>query len=266
LPPTKRSRKKEQRPDGEHTTPRGIYLLPNLFTTLNLFGGFYSIIAGINGRWEHAAVAILVSILFDGLDGRVARMTGTTSRFGVEYDSMADLVSFGVAPALLLYNHFLHDMSRLGWLASFLFVACVALRLARFNLQHAKEEKVSFTGLPSPGGAGMAASLTLFEVSGGLGEMRTDWIVLLIAYSLAFLMISTIPFRSLKSFDLKRPRPFQYLVFLLLALVVGAMAFEPVLFFTTLFFLYMVSGPIEYLFSAMRGRRAHQKPHSVEGT
>ena len=265
MPPTKRSRRKGPRPSGDDPHPRGIYLLPNLFTTLNLFFGFYAIIAGINHRWEHAAWAILASIIFDGVDGRVARMTGTTSRFGVEYDSMADLVSFGVAPGLLLYNHFLYDMRRLGWLAAFLFVACVALRLARFNLQHAKEEKVSFTGLPSPGGAGMAASITLFSVSGGFGGMKADWIVLLIAYSLAFLMISTIPFRSLKSLDLKRPQPFQYLVFLLLALVVGAMAFEPVLFFTVLFFVYMISGPVEYLISALRGRGHHGETHSVEG-
>lgn len=259
----KHSRKRQPRPQGPEEPPRGIYILPNIFTTLNLMFGFYSIIAGIQGRFLHAALAIFLAAVFDGLDGRIARMTGTTSRFGVEYDSLADLISFGLAPGLLLYNYFLNDFKRLGWLAAFLYVACAALRLARFNLQHAKEEKTTFTGLPSPGGAGMATSLTLFDLMGGFGDWDAGVLALLVAYILAFLMISTIPFRSLKTFDLKRPRSFQVLVASTLMLVVLALYQE--VFLMVFFSLYTLSGPVESLFGHLTRKKRTTETTSVEG-
>ncbi|NTW99850.1 MAG: CDP-diacylglycerol--serine O-phosphatidyltransferase [Geobacteraceae bacterium] len=141
---------------------KGIYILPNLFTTGSMFAGFYGMIAGINGDYRTAAICILVSAVFDGLDGKVARATGTTSKFGVEYDSLADLVAFGVAPGLIMYFWALKPFGRLGWLAAFLFVVCGALRLARFNVQVETVESKRFVGLPIPAAASMVASTVLF--------------------------------------------------------------------------------------------------------
>ena len=143
----------------EKKTNRGIYLLPSILTTFGMFAGFYSIIASINGDYTLAAISIMVAMLWDTLDGRVARLTNTQSDFGAEYDSLADLVSFGMAPALLVYEWSLSDLGRIGWLAAFLFLACAALRLARFNTQVGISEKRYFQGLPSPAAAGVIASM-----------------------------------------------------------------------------------------------------------
>lgn len=143
----------------EKKTNRGIYLLPSILTTFGMFAGFYSIIASINGDFTLAAISIMVAMLWDTLDGRVARLTNTQSDFGAEYDSLADLVSFGMAPALLVYEWSLSDLGRIGWLAAFLFLACAALRLARFNTQVGISEKRYFQGLPSPAAAGVIASM-----------------------------------------------------------------------------------------------------------
>ena len=138
---------------GVKTPPRGVYLLPNLFTTGALFSGFYAVIAGMNGQFEAAAIAIFVAMVFDGLDGRVARMTNTQSKFGAEYDSLSDMVSFGVAPALVAFTWSLNDAGKWGWLAAFIYCACAALRLARFNTQIGSMDKRFFMGLPSPAAA-----------------------------------------------------------------------------------------------------------------
>jgi len=143
----------------EKIPSRGIYLLPSILTTFGMFAGFYSIIASINGDFTLAAISIMVAMLWDALDGRVARLTNTQSDFGAQYDSLADLVSFGVAPALLVYEWSLSDLGRIGWLAAFIFLACAALRLARFNTQVGTSDKRYFQGLPSPAAAGVIASM-----------------------------------------------------------------------------------------------------------
>jgi CDP-diacylglycerol--serine O-phosphatidyltransferase len=141
--------------------PRSVYVLPNLFTTANLFCGFYAIIAALNYKFEISAIAILIANIFDIADGKVARITNTTSKFGVEYDSLCDLISFGVAPSLLIYCWALKPFGKFGWIASFLFTACGALRLARFNVMVSVSEKGRFTGLPIPGAASMIATTVL---------------------------------------------------------------------------------------------------------
>ena len=175
---------------------KGIYILPNLFTSASLFGGFYAIIAAIQGRYEAAAMAIIISSILDGLDGRVARFTRTTSHFGVEYDSLCDLIAFGVAPGVLAFQWALEPFGRLGWLAAFMYVICGALRLARFNVQKIVEDPNFFKGLPIPASACFIASLILFASAlGGIPENRSVIIIIMI-YVLSFLMVSTVKFYS----------------------------------------------------------------------
>ncbi len=185
---------------------RGVYLLPNLMTTAALFAGFYSIIAGINGHFEHAAIAILLAGIFDGLDGRIARLTNTQSEFGVQYDSLSDLISFGLAPALLAFNWSLAGLSeispvmgKLGWLAAFVYTACAALRLARFNTQTGVADKAYFQGLASPAAAGMLASLIWFGVDQGIAGSDLTWVMLLVTPALGLLMFSRVRYFSFKS-------------------------------------------------------------------
>lgn len=232
---------------------KGVYLLPNLLTTGSLFAGFYSIIATINGNFNIAAWFILVAAVFDALDGRVARLTGTTSRFGVEYDSLADLVAFGVAPGVLMYLWALKPFGKLGWLAAFLYVVCGALRLARFNVQVNTVESKRFVGLPIPAAAGMVAScVLLFYYLGGSGTIKKASILLLI-YVLAFLMVSNIRFYSFKDPELVKRQPFGFLVLAIFAIIIITARPEIMLF--SLAFGYMISGPIGFLFGLMRRGR-----------
>jgi CDP-diacylglycerol--serine O-phosphatidyltransferase len=248
---------------------RGIYILPNFITMGNMFCGFYAIIAVINGAFQHAAIAILIAGILDGLDGWVARMTNATSRFGVEFDSLADLVSFGVAPALLGYNWVLRPMGRIGWSAALLFVICGALRLARFNVQFYSSESKHFTGLPIPTAAGMIASLVILYDNFQLGVPKPLFIILL-TYMLAFLMVSTIKYRSLKEVHMKKRHPFSLLVFASLALFV--MAAEPQLMLFMLFSLYTLSGILESIFlhhglvhlPQLLKKKVHNKVHNKE--
>lgn len=205
----------EQNYDGENSKRRismHIYVLPNLVTTGNLFCGFYAVIAAMKGDFLVAAYAIVAASFFDLMDGRLARLTRSTSKFGAEYDSLSDLISFGMAPGILLYQWALHPFGRLGWLASFLFVACGALRLARFNVQANVVEKNYFQGLPIPMAAGIVASSVLaftdlsFEPVGNRG-------ILVMTFLLAFVMVSTFRYRSFKDLDLKERVPFRYLIF-----------------------------------------------------
>jgi CDP-diacylglycerol--serine O-phosphatidyltransferase len=185
---------------------RGVYLLPNLLTTGGLFAGFYSIIAGINGQYAAAAMAVVVAGLLDGVDGRVARLTNTQSDFGVQYDSLSDLISFGLAPAMLSFNWSLRSLGelgplagKLGWLAAFLYVACAALRLARFNTQAGAEEKSYFQGLASPAAAGTLVTTIWFCVDQGIDGATVRWLILLETAALGVLMFSRIRYWSFKS-------------------------------------------------------------------
>jgi CDP-diacylglycerol--serine O-phosphatidyltransferase len=227
---------------------KGIYLLPNLFTTGNLLCGFSSIVASINEQYIQAAVAILIAVGLDYLDGKVARMTNSSTAFGIEYDSLADLLSFGMAPGLLLYAWTLRSFGHFGWLAAFLFVICGALRLARFNVQATGVQKYAFTGLPIPAAAGVLASAVLlgrhYGDIHGIDADRPLFIVLAV-YALAFLMVSHFRYRSFKRLRLKRPWSFHYLGGAALAIVVIAIMPEVSLFL--MFFCYALSGPVETL-------------------
>lgn len=230
-------------PDRDSPLRRGVYVLPNLFTTGGLFAGFYAVIATLAGRYELAASMILLAQVFDVLDGRIARLTGTTSRFGVEYDSLADLVAFGVAPGILAYHWALLPWGRWGWLAASLYVTCGALRLARFNVQVDSVEKRTFVGLPIPAAAAMiAATVLLYFHLGGEGETHKRITLLLLVYSLAGFMVSSIPYYSFKDVPWRRRQPF----WLLIALVVGInlVVAEPAIVLFTGISAYVVSGPL----------------------
>ncbi len=232
---------------------RGVYLLPNLFTTGNLLSGFYAIIAVFNADYVSAAVAILVATVFDSLDGRVARMTKTTSKFGVEYDSLADLVSFGVAPGLLIYSWALTNYGRIGWVAAFLFVACGALRLARFNVQVGTVENRYFVGLPIPAAAGLLAATVLFDDHIlRLGAEMKPLLIVVMTYVLAFLMVSNIRYWSFKGIGFRDRRPFQVLVAAVLVVMLVTAAPQVMLF--ALFALYAASGVLLGPLTAVRRR------------
>jgi len=240
---------------------RGIYLLPNLFTSASLFGGFYAIIAAIQNRFEAAAIAILVSCLFDALDGKIARYTNTNSHFGTEYDSLSDLVAFGVAPGILAFQWALAPYGRLGWLACFTYVVCGALRLARFNVQVNVQNPNFFKGLPIPGAAAFVSSLVLFTAALGGSGRSMHWLALAIVYSLAFLMVSGLDYLSFKKFEIRRQKPFNVLVSIILMMIVVAYRPRIVLFF--LIGGYVLSGPIITL-SRSRSRKAPSKVAAMD--
>ena len=232
---------------------KGVYILPNLFTTASLFAAFLCIMWAINGRYEIAALAILVSAVFDGLDGKVARLTNSTSEFGVQYDSLADLVAFGVAPALLLYFWQLETFGRLGLMASFMFVLCGALRLARFNISTAVTSKKFFTGLPIPAAGCVVATLIFF--SEYIPEAYTASILpkacLGLTFVLALLMVSRIRYASFKEYGAIKAHPFGSLVTATLLFVL--LASYPTLLGFLVMGGYVVSGPIyTYLFMPRR--------------
>jgi CDP-diacylglycerol---serine O-phosphatidyltransferase len=229
--------------DGDSPLRRGVYILPNLFTTGGLFAGFYAVIATLSGRYELAAIMIFVAHLFDGLDGRIARLTHTTSRFGVEYDSLADLVAFGVAPGILVYTWALEPWGTWGWLAASLYVTCGALRLARFNVQIDSVEKQAFVGLPIPAAADMiAATVLVYYFFGGEGATHKHIIVLLVVYSLAALMVSSVPYYSFKDIHWRRRQPFSLLIAAIVAINL-LIAYPQVVVFGAIS-LYLSSGPI----------------------
>lgn len=248
--------------DRRESLKRGVYLLPNLVTTGGLFAGFYSIVATLKGNYELAAWFILISAVFDALDGKVARLTGTSSRFGVEYDSLADLVSFGVAPGLLMYSWALQSFGKLGWLAAFLYVVCGALRLARFNVQVNTVESRRFVGLPIPAAAGMVAScVLLFYHLGGSGTVKKVSVLLLI-YLLAYLMVSNHSYNSFKDPELFKRQPFGFLVLAIIFIIVIVAQPEIMLFSMAL--IYTFSGPIIGVFKyVQRGsqKNGHDDKH-----
>jgi len=236
---------------------KGVYLLPNLVTTGGLFAGFYGIVATMNGDYDLAAWFILISAVFDALDGKVARMTGTTSRFGVEYDSLVDLVSFGVAPGLLMYSWALQSFGKFGWLAAFLYVVCGALRLARFNVQVDTVESRRFVGLPIPAAASMVAScVLLFYHLGGTGTIKKISVLLLI-YVLAYLMVSNHSFNSFKDPELVKRQPFSFLVLAIIFIIV--IVAQPEIMLFSLASIYMVSGPVGALLKHFRSKSPQEK-------
>lgn len=231
-----------------------ISLLPSFLTTISLFSGFYAIVASIEGQFFHAAVAILVAGIFDTLDGRVARLTGTTSGFGKEYDSLCDLVAFGVAPAIMAYQWVLHPFGRYGWLAAFLYVATTALRLARFNSQPPADEGKNFVGLPCPAAGGMIATAFLFCHFFGITDRPMDIVMLVAVYLLSYLMVSSITYQSFKQPETPRKKSFQMVVGLVLLIMV--LATEPKV---TLFLLalgYVLSGPLAAAYRLLIPARA----------
>jgi CDP-diacylglycerol---serine O-phosphatidyltransferase len=231
---------------------RGLFVLPTLFTVGNLFCGYLSIWCSIRGTFETAAYLIIVAAVLDALDGRIARMTNSTSEFGSEYDSLADLVSFGVAPPVLAYSWGLADFSRLGWLVSFLFVVCGSMRLARFNIQSHVVDKKYFIGLPIPMAAGTIATLVL-----STPEPLVDrvWMtgLLVLTVILSYLMISTIRYRSFKDLDLKRRRPAWILP--AIAVVFAVIAFRPTLSLLVLILVFAASGPVAKVVGLFRRKR-----------
>jgi len=239
--------------------PKGIYLLPNMFTTGALFAGFYAIIAAMNGRFEIAAIAIFLAGLLDGLDGRVARLTNTQSAFGAEYDSLSDMVSFGVAPALIVYLWslvHLRDVSvfmgKLGWLAAFIYATSTALRLARFNTQIGVADKRYFQGLASPAAAAVVmGAVWVCESYDIIGE-DVVYAALVLTIASGILMVSKFPYYSFKDFDLRERVPFVSLLAVVLIFVFLSIETATVLF--SCFFLYMLSGPIVSLFRWNRKR------------
>jgi len=232
------------------TAANKFYPLPCMLTCCSLFSGFYSIVAAINGHFYAAAVAILIAAVFDGLDGRVARMTGSTSEFGKELDSLCDLVSFGVAPALLAYLWALTPYGRYGWLAAFLFVATTALRLARFNSAVDDEDKGhDFVGLPCPAAAGMIATTVMFCRFLGADETVRHISLLFLVYVLSYLMVSTHRYLSFKQLNLSREKKFQALVGMVLLLIL--LATEPPVTLFVGMFIYILSGPLMVFFALM---------------
>ncbi|OGP67856.1 MAG: CDP-diacylglycerol--serine O-phosphatidyltransferase [Deltaproteobacteria bacterium RBG_13_47_9] len=240
---------------------KGVYILPNLFTTGNLFCGFWAIISVFQERFYYAAVAILLASVFDVLDGKVARLSGATSKFGVQYDSLSDLVSFGIAPALLAFSWALRPYGKFGWLAAFLFVVCGALRLARFNVLSSSGEVKYFKGLPIPAAASVIALTILLY----LRLIETGWVkdivILVMIYVLAFLMVSNIRYFSFKELNLARRKPFSFFIFVILSMIVIIMEPEIVLFSFVL--IYIFSGPLNMVL-AWRKRRVLKKMEPEE--
>ena len=236
---------------------RGIYLLPNLFTTAGLFAGFYGIVSGMNSQFEAAAIAIFIAMVMDGLDGRIARLTNTQSDFGVEYDSLSDMISFGLAPSLIMYQWALSGMGKLGWLAAFVYTASTALRLARFNTQAGSDDKQFFQGLPSPAAAALLAGMIwLGETQTFVDVTNLTIFAFPVTVVAGILMVSNIRYYSLKQIDFKGRIPFVGI--LLLVLLFVFIASEPPLVLFSIALVYAISGPVMTLLF-IRKHRASRK-------
>ena len=246
--------------DTPRPRPRGIYLLPNLFTTGGLFAGFYAIIAANAGQYTDACIAVFIAGLLDGVDGRVARLTGTQSEFGSQYDSLADLVSFGMAPALVMYHWALVGlkaygplMGKVGWVAAFLYAACAALRLARFNTQAGVVDKRWFIGLASPAAAALMMAFVWTMADFGYSGGQLEFVALAVTVVAALLMVSRVRYTSFKTLPLSERVPF-FAILVALALFV-ALAIDPPRVLLAGFALYAASGPVGWLLARARRRR-----------
>ncbi|MBI2959878.1 MAG: CDP-diacylglycerol--serine O-phosphatidyltransferase [Betaproteobacteria bacterium] len=231
---------------------RGIYLLPNLFTTAALFAGFYAIVQAMNARYEHSAVAIVIAMVLDGLDGRVARLTHTQSEFGAEYDSLSDMVCFGAAPALIMYEWALKDLGRFGWIAAFIYCAGAALRLARFNTNIDVVDKRFFQGLPSPAAAALIAGFLWIASDNKIpvSDYGITWVAAFLTLYTGITMVTNVPFYSFKDINLRRSVPFAVILLVVLAFVL--VSTDPPLVLFLLFVAYGVSG---YAYWFWRWRR-----------
>jgi len=248
---------------------RGIYLLPNLFTTAALFSGFYAVLVAMHGRFEAAALAIFAGMVLDGLDGRVARLTNTQSDFGAEYDSLSDMVAFGIAPALVVYEWALSGLGKVGWLAAFVYVTAAALRLARYNTQVGSADKRYFQGLPSPSGAAIIAAGVWIGADYGIQRSEVSWLAAFITTCSGLLMVSNFRFHSFKEIDLRGRVPFIFAVVVMLGYAV-VLLHPPVVLFAG-FLGYAVSGPVITLVrrrrrkvNRKRERSARQAPSQDE--
>lgn len=230
---------------------RGIYLLPNLFTITALFAGYYAIVASLKGQFEHAAIAIFVGMLMDSLDGRVARLTNTQTDFGAQLDSLSDMVSFGIAPALVLYSWSLNTLGKFGWLASFVYTVSVALRLARFNIS-ASDDKRYFQGLACPAAAGLLAGLVWVGYDYGIPGPKINILIAAFTIGVGLLMVSSIPYRSFKDANLRERVPFVAILAIVMILVFISIDPPTVLFLC--FMAYVLSGPAIRVWCLLRKR------------
>ena len=230
---------------------RGVYLLPSMFTVGNMFCGYACVVYAMRGEYATAAPFLGVAVVLDMLDGRIARLTGASTPFGLEFDSLADVVSFGLAPAILVFSWGLEPLGRLGWTAGFIYVTAAAMRLARFNIQSAGADKRYFVGLPTPAAAGVLAS-TVFAYPGGLSEFRPAMLALALVLVPAFLMMTTLRFRNINAFNISRRR--SYLTLILIAGVLAAIATHPQLVLVLIAYTYLVSGLAGMVIGRVRRR------------
>ena len=224
---------------------RGIYLLPNLFTTAALFAGFYSIVQAMNGKFEHASVAIFIAMVLDGLDGRVARLTHTQSEFGAEYDSLSDMVSFGVAPSLLMYEWAFRDLGKMGWFAAFIYCAGTALRLARFNTNIEVVDKRYFQGLPSPAAAALIAGFVWVMLDNQFSGRELRWYAVALTVFAGLSMVSNLRYYSFKQFNMRKSVPF-IVIFLFSLFLILVSSYPPGVLFL-LFLAYALSGYVMWV-------------------
>jgi CDP-diacylglycerol--serine O-phosphatidyltransferase len=232
---------------------KGLYVLPNLFTLAALFGGFYSIVMAMNGRFDQAAIGVFCAMVLDSLDGRVARMTNTQSAFGEQMDSLSDMVSFGAAPALIAYVWGLTSLGRWGWIAAFVYCACAALRLARFNVNTAVVDKSYFQGLPSPAAAALVAGFIWLMTEAGVKGQDVRWYMFALTLYAGLTMVTNVPFYSFKDISLKRSVPF--VVIVLIALGIAAINIDPPTVMFGLFMLYGFSGYALYGWRKAKGQQ-----------
>lgn len=232
---------------------KGVYLLPNILTLCGMFFGFYSILASLKGNYIHAAWAILIANIFDGLDGWVARLTQSTTRFGIELDSLSDLVAFGVAPAVMLYKWGLTPFGRVGWAAAFLFMACGALRLARYNVQMGSTESKAFTGMPIPGAASVVSTLVIFYYEIWETVPDKNYFVLLFTIFLSVLMVSTLRFHGAKELNIGRRKPFSILVAIVIVFTLIVVHPQIALFMFAM--IYLIGGIIENIILFYKKRK-----------
>jgi len=240
-------------PNGPRLQRRGIYLLPNLFTSAALFGGFFAIVQAMNGKFELAAVAVFIAMVLDGLDGRVARMTHTQSAFGAEYDSMSDMVSFGVAPSLVAYEWALRSLGKLGWIAAFVYCVGAALRLARFNTQLEVADKRYFQGLPSPSAAALVVGFVWVMEEYGLSGDQVRWLMFVVTLFAGLTMVSNVRYYSGKDINMRRSVPFMVVFLIAMGFVLIASSPPETLFGVVTF--YALSG---YVMAGWRWLQRHR--------
>lgn len=237
---------------------RGVYLLPNLLTSAALFSGFYAVIAAMSSRFSSASIAVLLAMVLDNLDGRVARLTGTQTTFGMHYDSLSDMLAFGIAPALVMYSWSLSSLGKLGWLAAYCYTAATALRLARFGVSAAEEGDLRFfAGLPSPLAAGVAVSLVWLCEEMGVAHPVAPVAIAALSVLLGLLMVSNFRYLSFKKIDFSGRVPFVFLTALIV--LFAGIAMDPPIAFTLFFMLYAGHGPCLFLWRWMRTRRVRAR-------